>query len=336
MLIKNQAPNQPMGLAQAMSPDIINLSLANLPQLAQHLAQQRPHSVDMDGAPGHPFAGAQIPNAASYQGIMPRINMSLIALLKATQMQRQNSAGAPQQIQRPVVPSMQVPTPAPAQPPKAPKAPKAEVSVRQMSLEQFLAQCKLNRSFVERRLRMQRELRANMGTTITFTDGAVAELATALKLRMTYLAKEAVWYCKQRQTDMYPKERVFVDVPRVNFAMLEAERRILESGKAPGEQQECKNNVMKHLKDETLVNICAQTTDSQHEAFAKLMKDKENEEKTVNNYNDVISLTNNRAQPNLVITDDIITVIENDAQLSSSPTLIRNFHFNQYKIQQQK
>lgn len=262
--------------------------------------------------------------------------MQLIAYLKASQMQRQPTPNIPSQIQRPVVTGIQVQPPQPPPPPKAPKPPKAEVTIKQINLEQYLVHCKLNRVFIEKRLKMQKELSEKLNLTVSFTDNAVIEMATALKLRMTYLTKEAVWYCKQRQTKMYPKERVFVDVPRVNFSILEAEQRILERKEIPTKQQQSQNETIEHLKNETITNLSAQTTDKEHEAFSKLITKSTDEGNTINNYTDIMNLTNDFTQSNLVIPDDIITVMENDTLLSSSPTFLRNFHYNQYKIRQQK
>ncbi|KAH0795854.1 hypothetical protein GPJ56_000221 [Histomonas meleagridis] len=215
-------------------------------------------------------------------------------------------------------------------PPKAPP-PKADVIIRSLPIEHHINNCKLSHSFIDRQKSLQRQFISKFnGVALRFTDGAIMQLATALKIRMTYVTKEVVWYSKQRQCQLFPPERQIVDVPRARFSLLEAERIILERNKFPTNLVKNEDIAIHELRNEALEGIASKAPERNRESIISLVE--ENEEGQTPNLMRLDEMTLHREQSPLVTVDDVNALVENDAMLASSPKLRRCFRYQLYKI----
>ena len=156
-------------------------------------------------------------------------------------------------------------------------------------------------------------------------------LATALKARMTHVTKECVWYCKLRRQQTFPKERLIVDVPRARFALLEAEREIVESGKLAFKEQPANADpALERLRNEAIMSIASQTALRQRETIPAA--NEADDDGSAQNMARISEMTKAREQPEVVTLEDVGAFVENDAFLSSSPLLRRNFENKKYKV----
>ncbi|OHS92934.1 hypothetical protein TRFO_40727 [Tritrichomonas foetus] len=118
----------------------------------------------------------------------------------------------------------QPPQRSPPPPPKKQKdvLPKADVNVKSFPLSLLINSCNLTNSFVEKIENFKKE------NSINISDKAIAVLANAMNIRMRYIVSQSVINCQARTNSILPTDPIIVDVPRANFALLEAEKRIID------------------------------------------------------------------------------------------------------------
>lgn len=212
--------------------------------------------------------------------------------------------------------------------------PKQNIMIRPYTIEQHVVKCHLNRSFFSKKMLIEKKFSKKFNINLYFTDKAMMELATILKLRMTYITKECVWYAKQRKGQLLPaNERVIIDIPRIKFSMIEAERRILLSRKLPNKDNYIKglNGDMDKIKNEIVLGLAVQSTGNDREKISELIIENESQDKTQNLAN-LADVTNKFIQTKDVVIEDIDAFMQNDSVLFPSQTLRRNFFIQKYKI----
>ncbi|KAH0795411.1 hypothetical protein GPJ56_000624 [Histomonas meleagridis] len=329
--------------------------MKNGPPPQQNIGGMQQNFQPNGGYQGQGSNGQPLPNGQQQQQQQPQISLSAlgingiqqlpnilkanIALLNAMKNQNQMRTmpqGAPphQQVARPTLPGgIGIPQPRhPPPPPKEPKPapPKADVVIRSLPLEHHIQQCCLNRSFIDRRVQVEKMFSDKFQVSFHFTDNAIMLLATALKARMMYVVKECVWYCKLRRQQTFPPERLIIDVPRARFSLLEAEREIVANKELIIKEQKANPDVtLDRLKNEALQSITSQTPIKQREMIPQTTNEADDD--APQNFSRINELSMPINQPETVTQEDVNAFIENDMFLSASQYR-RSFAMQNFKI----
>ena len=224
----------------------------------------------------------------------------------------------------PVFPaSIQVPPPPPPPPPpKKPQkeeVPKAEITFKQLELNELIKSCGLLPSFAAR----VDEFRRN--NDLSISDGALMLLASAIMLRMKNIVKMSVMASQARVNANSHKKTVYTDVPRANFALLQAEKIIIDNGM--NIQREPPKDIQptfEIFRNRALFGIASRLSDQKREDLTEITKDIDDPNKL--DFQAVMEMVEPKKKlQKIVLVNDVYSAIEDDVMFT--PPKLRSTHF---------
>lgn len=190
--------------------------------------------------------------------------------------------------------------------------PKATVNCLSLSTADVIAQCRLTNGFLQFRRAFEMEA-SRTAFPLTISDAGLAVIAMALKLRMTNVVEQAVWFAKRRANRSRPPNHTGIDAPEGRFALLRAENIIITQGLRPADRPpDGLSPSLERLRNEAIAGIAAQLPGRRRDDVFAMPRDAD-EQGPAPDDADIIDLLPDETRSTSVTLEDVLAFLEVDA-----------------------
>jgi hypothetical protein len=148
---------------------------------------------------------------------------------------------------------------------------------------------------------------------LTVSDAGVAVIAMALKLRMTTVVEQVVWFAKRRANRSRPPNHSGIDAPGGRFALLRAENMIIAKDLRPADRPpEGTSPSLERLRNEAIAGIAARLPGRRREDVFAMPRETDDQGLAPDD-TDIVDLLPSDSRSPSVTLDDVLAFLEVDA-----------------------